>query len=52
MNNNNKYFIIDFDSTFIQVEALEELAEISLKGNPEKPKILAQIRRYTELGIE
>ncbi len=52
MNNNNKYFIIDFDSTFIQVEALEELAKISLKSNPDKPKILAQIRRYTELGIE
>jgi D-3-phosphoglycerate dehydrogenase len=29
----NKYFIIDFDSTFTQVEALDVLAEISSKDN-------------------
>ena len=32
----NKYFVIDFDSTFTKVEALDELCEISLKDNPEK----------------
>ena len=30
------YFIIDFDSTFTQVEALDELCEISLNGSAEK----------------
>src|SRR3990170_5282161 len=29
--NLNKYFIIDFDSTFIKVEAIDELAKISLR---------------------
>ena len=27
----SQYYIIDFDSTFTQVEALDELARISLK---------------------
>lgn len=44
--------IIDFDSTFTQVEALEELAEISLKGNPEKQNIVRQIKAITDLGME
>jgi hypothetical protein len=30
----DQYFIIDFDSTFTQVEALDELARISLKNHP------------------
>jgi D-3-phosphoglycerate dehydrogenase len=46
------YYIIDFDSTFIQVEALEELAEIALKGNKEKDRIIAQIQELTNKGIE
>ena len=46
------YFIIDFDSTFIQVEALEALAEISLKGNKDKDHIIAQIQVLTDKGIE
>ena len=46
----NKNFIFDFDSTFIQVEALEELAMISLKGHPEKDRILAEINEVTTLG--
>lgn len=33
-----KKFIIDFDSTFTQVEALDILGEISLINDPEKVK--------------
>jgi len=49
---NNKFFIVDFDSTFIRVEALEQLAIISLKNNREKEKILADIERLTNLGMD
>jgi D-3-phosphoglycerate dehydrogenase len=47
-----KYFIIDFDSTFTKVEALDELGEISLKDHPEKDQILKQIADLTNLGME
>ena len=30
----DKSFVVDFDSTIIQVETLEELASIALKNNP------------------
>lgn len=43
--------IIDFDSTFTQVEALEELADISLKGHPQKQQIVKQIKEITDLGM-
>lgn len=46
------HYIIDFDSTFVQVEALEELAKIALKGNSEQPKILQEIEDLTNKGIE
>jgi D-3-phosphoglycerate dehydrogenase len=49
---NNKYFIIDFDSTFTQVEALDELGEISLKDHPDKDKILKEIVDLTNSGME
>ncbi|MCI0448538.1 MAG: phosphoglycerate dehydrogenase [Chlorobi bacterium] len=42
-----KYFIIDFDSTFIKVEALEELAEISLKKDKGKETKIAKVRELT-----
>ncbi len=32
----NKYFVIDFDSTFTKVEAFDVLADISLSDHPEK----------------
>src|SRR3989344_9089689 len=47
-----KYYIIDFDSTFIKKEALEELAEIVLKKNPKKEIILAKIKKITKDGME
>jgi len=46
------YYIIDFDSTFTQVEALDELARISLKGDPDQEKIYKEIERYTNLAME
>ena len=46
------YFIIDFDSTFTQVEALDELARISLKNHPDKETIYQKIEDLTNLAME
>lgn len=51
MKTNWKY-IIDFDSTIIQVEALDELAEISLKGSTKAAETLEQIRSITKSGMD
>lgn len=48
---NPKIFIIDFDSTFTKVEALDELCKISLEGNPKKEAILEQIKQITDKGM-
>lgn len=45
-------YIIDFDSTFTQVEALDELAKISLKNNPDREKHLQDIESLTNLAME
>ncbi|PIV11004.1 phosphoglycerate dehydrogenase [Candidatus Roizmanbacteria bacterium CG03_land_8_20_14_0_80_35_26] len=52
MNKNDLYFIIDFDSTFVQVEALDELANIALRKNPRKKEILEKIKKITKAGME
>lgn len=44
-------FVIDFDSTFVKLEGLEELARISLKGNPQRERILNQISKITNSGM-
>lgn len=46
------YYIIDFDSTFTQVEALDELARISLEDHPERQSIYEEIERWTNLAME
>ena len=46
------FIIIDFDSTFMQVEALEELGEIVLKKDSNKAQILQKIKDITNLGME
>jgi D-3-phosphoglycerate dehydrogenase len=46
------YFIIDFDSTFTQVEALDELARISLKNHPDREIIYQKIEDLTNLAME
>ena len=43
-----KYFVIDFDSTFVKLEGLDELAKISLKNFPEK---IAEIEKITRDGM-
>ena len=47
-----KNIIIDFDSTFIQIESLDKLAEITLKGNKDKEQILSKIGKITNLGMD
>ena len=49
---NSKYFIIDFDSTFTKVEALDVLGEISLEGKPNRQAALDRIKEVTDLGME
>ncbi|MBP3943439.1 HAD-IB family phosphatase [Sphingobacteriaceae bacterium WQ 2009] len=46
------YYIIDFDSTFTQVEALDELAKISLADHPNRDAIYHEIERFTNLAME
>src|SRR5690606_10156936 len=47
-----KKFIIDFDSTFTKVEALDILGEISLINDPEKEQKLQAIKDITDKGME
>src|SRR5687767_13343936 len=46
-----KYFIIDFDSTFTQVEALDELGEISLQNHEDKQELLKEISKLTNSAM-
>ena len=48
---NIKHFIIDFDSTFTKVEALDILAEIALEGIPKKEAIINRVKEVTDLGM-
>ncbi len=48
----NKYFVIDFDSTFTKVEAFDVLADISLQDHPEKEERKKQIIRITNQGMD
>jgi len=50
--NKDKYFIIDFDSTFTQVEALDELGEITLDSDENKDQILQEIKNLTNSAME
>ncbi len=43
--------VIDFDSTFTRVEALDELAAFALAGHPEKEARLQQIRDLTNQAM-
>ncbi|MDB0011295.1 phosphoglycerate dehydrogenase [Crocinitomicaceae bacterium] len=45
-------FIFDFDSTFIQVEALDVLCEVIYENNATGQQVLAEIQRLTDLGME
>lgn len=48
----NKYFVIDFDSTFTKVEAFDVLADISLKDHPEREERKKQIVEITNRGMD
>jgi D-3-phosphoglycerate dehydrogenase len=45
------YFVIDFDSTFTKVEALDVLGEISLAGHRDRDAILEKIKIITDRGM-
>ncbi|HEY3403208.1 MAG TPA: phosphoglycerate dehydrogenase [Ohtaekwangia sp.] len=48
----NKYFVIDFDSTFTKVEAFDVLADISLKDYPDQEERKKQIVAITNQGMD
>jgi len=45
-------YVFDFDSTLTQVEALDVLAEMTLKGKSNRDEILEEIQKITNLGID
>lgn len=48
---NDRHIIIDFDSTFTQVEALDVLGEISLANHKEKEERLKKLSDLTNSGM-
>ncbi len=46
-----QHFVIDFDSTFTKVEALDILGEISLANHPERNQRLQLIAEVTDKGM-
>lgn len=47
----NRYYVIDFDSTFTKVEALDVLGEISLAEDESKAQALREIEDLTNKGM-
>ncbi len=52
MEQTQKTYVFDFDSTLTRVEALDVLAEITLASNPDKDKIITEIIDITNKGID
>ncbi len=50
--NNNDYLIIDFDSTFIKLETLEEISKEALRNNSKKDQIQRKIEEITKQGMK
>ncbi len=48
----SRKYVFDFDSTLTRVEALDVLAEMTLKGKSNKDEVLAEIQHITNLGID
>lgn len=48
----NINFIIDFDSTFISLEALDELCKITLKKNPDRIKLTKEFEELTKSTMD
>ena len=51
LEKNNINLLIDFDSTIIQTETIEEIANISLKKNPDREYILKKITDLTNKAM-
>lgn len=49
---NKRSYVIDFDSTFTQVEALDVLGEISLANEPNREVKLERLEKLTNQGME
>ncbi|MBS0287934.1 MAG: phosphoglycerate dehydrogenase [Proteobacteria bacterium] len=49
---NHTTYIFDFDSTIIQVEALDILAKVGLANHPKKDEQLAQVQNITKMAME
>ncbi len=47
-----RYFFIDFDSTFVKGETIDELARIVLQTSPKREAIISQIAEITKQGME
>lgn len=45
-------FVIDFDSTFVTVEVMDELAAVALAGCPDRDEIVGRIKETTCMGME
>ncbi len=45
-------FIIDFDSTFISLEALDELCKITLRKNPQRKNLIRKFEEITKRTME
>jgi D-3-phosphoglycerate dehydrogenase len=45
------YLIVDFDSTFVSVEALDELAKIALRGAGDREQVVRQIETITRSAM-
>lgn len=48
----NQYFIIDFDSTFVQDETLDVLAEVALQQSSDSAEVVTEIKKITEMGMD
>ncbi len=46
-----RHYVIDFDSTFTQVEALDVLGEISLENHADKKERLQELQELTDRGM-
>ena len=48
---NSKSLFIDFDSTFVKVETIDEIARITLQDNPDKDQIVKKISDITNQAM-
>jgi D-3-phosphoglycerate dehydrogenase len=52
MKTQPKHIIIDFDSTIVKLEGLDELAKIALADHPNNEAIVTEMEEITRLGME